>query len=68
MEHTIKKAPPPSADFKNEWSYASAPPTCLQDVGRDKLIFYRISTSALTKHSSMVTDTQFARDKITCSF
>lgn len=59
---------PPSADIKNEWSYTPAPPTCLHDVGRDKLIFYLTSTSALTKHRSIMTETQFARRKITCSF
>jgi hypothetical protein len=28
-------SPPPSTEFKNKWSYTSAPPTCLHAVHRD---------------------------------
>ena len=65
-KHTINKAPPPSADFKNAWSYTPAPPTCLYNVGRDKLICYRVSTSALTKHSSKL-NLQEARSHVPSS-
>jgi hypothetical protein len=27
--HKVKRSPPPTADFKNEWSYTSNPPICL---------------------------------------
>jgi len=32
-------SPPPSAKFKNEWSYDTTPPVCLHGVERDNLLF-----------------------------
>jgi len=33
-------SPPPSAEVKNEWSYATTPPICLHGVERCKLPFF----------------------------
>jgi hypothetical protein len=35
LESEVDHSPPFSAEVKNEWSYNSAPRTCLHDVDRD---------------------------------
>jgi hypothetical protein len=36
----VDHAPSSSSDIKNEWSYTSAPPVCLQGVDRDSYTRY----------------------------
>ena len=35
----VDNSPPSSAKVKNEWSYSSAPPVCLQGIDGDNFTF-----------------------------
>ena len=43
----VDHSPPPSAAIKNEWSYTSAPPICLQSVKKQ---FHLVKTNREDRH------------------
>ena len=49
----VDHSPPSSNGAMNEWSYTSAPHTCLRGMYRDKFTFFYLSLSCnLTRHLS----------------
>jgi hypothetical protein len=43
LGHEVDHSPPPSAEVKNEWRYASAYLICLYDIDRDNFAFAFLS-------------------------
>jgi hypothetical protein len=68
----VDHSPPSSADAMNEWSFTSAPRTCLLEMGRRKFTFFYFSCySNLTRHSSRaliywVSDTKVLHEFVSC--